>query len=232
LSLVRFEKIPAKVQDLDQLIRWQVRKAAPFKIEDAQVSWVPGVALPEGGREYVVTVARRDIIESYERACEAAGAYPGIVDLATVNLINAVLGTDGRGAPVSDWLLVHIAADYSTMAVVRGSIVISFRTRPSEKDDDLADLVHQTAMYYQDRLQGAGFARVLLAGGAGVRVAADLDQVRQTIEDRLTAPVSTVDPRAAVTIADRISAAPALLDMLTPLVGLLLRDRKAAMVPA
>ena len=42
LSLVRFEKVPAKVEDLDQLIRWQVRKAAPFKIEDAQVSWVPG----------------------------------------------------------------------------------------------------------------------------------------------------------------------------------------------
>src|SRR6478609_1852571 len=43
LSLVRFEKIPAKAQDLDQLIRWQVRKAAPFKIEDAQVSWIPGI---------------------------------------------------------------------------------------------------------------------------------------------------------------------------------------------
>ena len=27
-----------KAQDLDQLIRWQVRKAAPFRIEDAQVS--------------------------------------------------------------------------------------------------------------------------------------------------------------------------------------------------
>ena len=39
---VRFEKIPAKAQDLDQLIRWQMRKAAPFKIEDAQVSLGPG----------------------------------------------------------------------------------------------------------------------------------------------------------------------------------------------
>ena len=156
LSLVRFEKIPAKAQDLDQLIRWQVRKAAPFKIEDAQVSWVPGIAPPEGGREYVVTVARRDIIESYERACEAAGAYPGIVDLATVNLINAVLAIDGRGGPATDWLLVHLAADYSTMAVVRGATVISFRTRASEKDDDLADLVHQTAMYHEDRLAAEG----------------------------------------------------------------------------
>ncbi len=62
VSLIRFEKVPAKVQDLDQLIRWQVRKAAPFRIEDAQVSWVPGVALDGGGREFVVTVARKDLI--------------------------------------------------------------------------------------------------------------------------------------------------------------------------
>ena len=106
LSLVRFEKVPAKVEDLDQLIRWQVRKAAPFKIEDAQVSWVPGIVPPEGGGEFIVTVARRDIIESYERACEAAGAYPGIVDLATVNLINAVLASEGRTAPPSDWFVL------------------------------------------------------------------------------------------------------------------------------
>ena len=98
-SLMRFEKVPAKAQDLDQLIRWQVRKAAPFKIEDAQLAWLPGVALPDGGREYLVTVARRDVIESYERACEAAGAHPGIVDLASVNLVNAVLAPHGaRGA--------------------------------------------------------------------------------------------------------------------------------------
>ena len=84
-------------RELDQRIRWQVRKAAPFKIEDAQVLDAEDRAA-EGGRESVVTVARRDIIESYERACEAAGAYPGIVDLATVNLVMPVLATDGRAA--------------------------------------------------------------------------------------------------------------------------------------
>ncbi len=31
VSLVRFEKVPARAQDLDQLIRWQVRKAAPVR---------------------------------------------------------------------------------------------------------------------------------------------------------------------------------------------------------
>jgi len=226
LSLIRFEKIPAKVQDLDQLIRWQVRKAAPFKIEDAQVSWVPGIVPPEGGREYIVTVARRDIIQSYERACEAAGAYPGIVDLATVNLINAVLGTDTRATPATDWLLVHVAADYSTMAVIRESQVIFFRTRASDKDDDLADLVHQTAMYHEDRLGGGGFARVVLAG-ASLRGPEVADLLRRELEGRLGTRVEALDFRGAVALRDRIAAAPELLDSLAPAIGLILRERVA-----
>ena len=226
LSLVRFEKVPAKTEDLDQLIRWQVRKAAPFKIEDAQVSWVPGIAPPEGGREFVVTVARRDVIESYERACEAAGAYPGIVDLATINLVNAVLASDGRAAPSADWLLVHIAADYSTMAVVRGSDVIFFRTRPAEKDYDLADLVHQTAMYHEDRLGGGGFARVVLAG-ASLRGADVVDRLRRELEGRLGVRVDPLDFRGAVAMRDRIAVAPELLDSLAPAIGLILREQVA-----
>ena len=91
VSLVRFEKVPAKAQDLDQLIRWQKRKAVPFKIEEAQVAWAPGVSLPGGGREFLVTAARRDIIESYEHACNEAGVQAGIVDLATFNIVNSAL---------------------------------------------------------------------------------------------------------------------------------------------
>jgi Tfp pilus assembly PilM family ATPase len=226
LSLVRFEKVPARLQDLDQLIRWQVRKAAPFKIEDAQVSWVPGAAIPGGGREYAVTVARRDIIQSYERACEAAGAYPGIVDLATVNLINAVLAMEARGAGATDWLLVHVAGDYSTMAVVRGADVIFFRTRQSEKDDDLADLVHQTAMYHEDRLGGGGFSRVVLAG-ASLRGPEAADRLRRELEARLGTRVEALDFRGAVALRDRIAAAPELLDSLAPAIGLILRERVA-----
>jgi Tfp pilus assembly PilM family ATPase len=226
LSLIRFEKIPQRVQDLDQLIRWQVRKAAPFKIEEAQVAWVPGLPLADGGREYVVTVARRDIIESYERACEAAGAYPGIVDLATVNLMNAVLGADPRTAQSGDWLLVHVAPEYSTMAVVRGADVIFFRTRPPEREDDLADLVHQTAMYHEDRLGGGGFSRVVLAG-ASLLGADGAERLRRDLEARIGTRVEALDFRGAVALRDRIAAAPELLDSLAPAIGVILRERVA-----
>lgn len=226
LSLLRFEKIPQKVQDLDQLIRWQVRKTVPFKVEEAQVAWVPGIPLPDGGREYVVTVARRDIIESYERACEAAGAYAGIVDLATMNLINAVIGAESRPAQTTDWLLVHVAADYNTMAVVRGADVIFFRTRPWEREDDLADLVHQTAMYHEDRLGGGGFSRVVLAG-ASLRGPDAAERLRRELEGRIATKVEALDFRGAVALRDRIAAAPELLDSLAPAIGVILRERVA-----
>src|SRR4051812_11540682 len=37
VSLVRFENVPARSSDLDQLVRWQVRKTAPFPIDEALV---------------------------------------------------------------------------------------------------------------------------------------------------------------------------------------------------
>src|SRR5262245_13570542 len=53
VSLVKFERVPPRRQDLDQLVRWQVRKTAPFAIEAAQVSYVPG-ARAEDGQEFIV----------------------------------------------------------------------------------------------------------------------------------------------------------------------------------
>jgi type IV pilus assembly protein PilM len=228
VSLIRFEKIPAKQQDLEQLIRWQVRKAAPFRIEDAQVSWQEASALPGGGREYLVTVARRDVIHSYERACDAAGVHAGLVDIASLNQVNAVLAT----RPFSgDWLLVNIAADYSTLAVVRDDHVIFFRNRSTGGIGDLPDLVHQTAMYHEDRLGGGGFRKLVLAG-ASVIGADEADRFRRLIEERIGMMVEPIDFRPTVELRDRIAASPELLDMLAPAIGVLLRDRISRRSPS
>lgn len=221
VSLVRFEKVPSRAQDLDQLIRWQVRKSAPFAIEEAQITYLPGIAAADG-QEFVVSLARRSVVEEYEALCAEAGAHAGIVDLSTFNVINAVLA--GANAPGADWLLVHVAADSASIAIVRGPHVIFFRNRAADTDGSLADLVHQSAMYYEDRLEGAGFTRVILAGSAS----GDADAVRRSLEERLTVRVETIDPRDAASLSDRIAAAPPLLDALAPLVGLLLRDRREA----
>ncbi|HET7696767.1 MAG TPA: pilus assembly protein PilM [Vicinamibacterales bacterium] len=218
VSLLRFEKVPSQ-NDLDQLIRWQMRKAAPFKPEEAQLSWAPAAALPGGGREYLVTLARRDIVESYMRVCADAGAEAGVVDLASLNLVNAAIASvaDASG----DWLVVHVAPDYATLAIVRNKDLIFFRTRPStgsgrpealeggqlEGEADLADVVHQTKMYYEDRLEGARFARVVLSGAAA-RGADGGERLRRSLEERLgvkVAPVDALAPAAGVVLRERVA---------------------------
>ena len=230
VSLLRFEKVPERPRDLDELIRWQVRKAAPFRIEDAQLTYLAGHKLADGSTEFLVVMARKDIVREYEAACEEAGAHAGIVDLATFNVINSVLAT--AQPPSDDWLLVHVTQEDATMAILRGAQLVFFRNRATEGEAGLADMVHQTAMYYEDRLSGAGFARVILSGGGGPgsttgTAAHDADYLRRALEQRLAAKVDPVDPRTAVTLADRISPNTELLDALAPLVGLLARDRAA-----
>jgi type IV pilus assembly protein PilM len=220
VSLVRFDKVPPRASDLDQMVRWQVRKAAPFRLEDAQISWQPALALG-GGREYVVTQARRDVIESYERACDEAGAHAGIIDLASFSQINAVLA---GGAIAGDWLLLHIASEYATLAVVRAGDLVFFRNRNTLGEAELADLVHQTAMYHEDRLGGGGFSRVVLAG-ASVVGADHAEHLRRLLEERSGTRVEPIDFRAAASMRDRIAAGPELLDALAPCVGALLRER-------
>ena len=224
VSLLRFEKIPA-ANDLDQLIHWQMRKAAPFKHEEGQLSWVPAAPIAEGGREYLVTLARRDVVESYMQACSDAGAAAGVVDLASLNLVNAAIA-GGDASSSGDWLVVHIAPDYATLAIVRNRDLIFFRNRQLETEADLADVVHQTAMYHEDRLGGGRFGRVVLSGASN-RGGDTGERLRRALEERLGIKVETLDFRGSAAMRDRISAGPDLLDSLAPAVGVILRERVA-----
>jgi Tfp pilus assembly PilM family ATPase len=226
VSMLRFEKLP-KAQDFEQLVRWQIRKSIPFRVEDAQVTWTDGADIQSGGREVLVLASRRDIVQSYERACDVASIHAGIVDVASLNLVNAVLATvpSATSAPSSEaWLLVHAEPEFATLIVVRGGRVIFYRNRPSEAGaTDMGDLVHQTAMYFEDRLGGGAFARVYVAGASSYGPEADL--LRRQIEERLGVRVNPLDVRGGVAFRDRIAAGPELLDAIAPAVGVLLRDR-------
>jgi type IV pilus assembly protein PilM len=161
VSFVRFKDVPSRAADLDELVKFQIRKAAPFRVEDSQVSYAAGDRSAEG-QEYVVVQARRDIVAEYEQVCQAAGAVAGVVDLSTFSLAQCALRT--TSGLTGDWLLIHGAADGATIAIYRGRHAVFFRRRGADGDAHLGELVHQTAMYYQDRLGGGRLARVLVGG--------------------------------------------------------------------
>jgi Tfp pilus assembly PilM family ATPase len=157
------------------------------------------------------------VIEEYEAVCARAGLHAGIVDLATFNLINAVLAS---GAPDGDWMLVHATPGDASIAIVRHGDIVFFRNKATALDESVEDMIHQTAMYHEDRLGGGRFARVVVSGlSAGTS-----SEVRRNIETRFGVPVETVDPRAAASLRDRIGAAPDLLESLAAPVGALVRE--------
>jgi type IV pilus assembly protein PilM len=222
VSLLPFEQLPAKAQDVDQLIRWKLKKSTPFPIEEAQVSWFIAHRT-NAGPVIAATVARRDVVNQYEAVATGAGLHAGIVDLASFNVMNAVIGAGA--APASDWLLVTMAPEATTLAIGRGDNLMFYRHRPAVEDEGLGALVHQTAMFHEDRLGGTRFSRVWLCG-AGVGPSAD--QARREIRESLGVAVEVVDVRAASEIGSRINASTDVLDALAAPVGVLLRDRKAA----
>lgn len=221
VSLVRFEHPPGRRDDLDAMLRWQVRKSTPFPMEDALTTWAPGASSSDGS-EFIVVVARREVVREYEGACEDAGIHAGLVDLSTFGLVNLFLGSDVSAS--GDWLVVHMRPEYSSIVILRRADVIFFRNRAEEEEDALADVVHQTAMYYQDRLEGRGFSRILLGGKTQVPGAVDL--ARRNLEEHMGARVEPVDPTHEAALSPRIEATPALMATLSPLVGLLLRTRR------
>ncbi len=187
VSLIPLEVVPAKPADLEQLIRWHVKKATPFPIEDGVLSFVAGGA-GSGGTTFTAVVASRAVVMEYERVADAIGADPGVVDVASLSVINSVIASGT--APEGDWLLVCLASDSTTIAILRGPALLFHRHRATAEDEPLSALVHQTAMYYEDRLGGSQFQRVILSGGANDTVR---DLAKREIGDRLQTPVQTLE---------------------------------------
>jgi Tfp pilus assembly PilM family ATPase len=220
VALVPFEHVPTRRRELDELLRWQLRRTMPFSIDEAVVTHFPA-STTDQGTIIAAVVARRDVVAQYEAVLSSIGIHAGLVDLASFNVMNAVVAAGGEVE--GDWLLVHLAAGAATLAILRGRALMFYRHRPALDEESIGALVHQTAMYHEDRLGGGSFARVWLCGSGTAA-----EDARQEIGRRLGLPAETVDVRSAATWRDTGAPAGDGLDALAAPIGLLVRDRDAA----
>ena len=112
---------------------------------------------------------------------------------------------------------------------MRGAALMFYRLRAAEDDEPLSALVHQTAMYHEDRMGGGVFSRVVLCGAAQAEGGAD--RVRQSLTARLGLPAEGIDTRTTTLVRDKLAGTPDMPDMLDALaapLGLLLRERLVA----
>ncbi|MBM63796.1 MAG: hypothetical protein CL484_12690 [Acidobacteria bacterium] len=220
VSQVSLEEVPLRAAELDELLRWKLGKVAPFRMEDAQVAYDEGSVTEMGGREYTVSIVRRDILEDYEATCVRAGVHPGVVDLSGFSVINAILSAGPT--LLGDWLLVYVACGYCSVAVMQGDRLVLFRNKMSRGVDGLLDLVHQTSMYYQDRIAGRGLNQVYLVMGTSALKDETRETVRSALETDLGLKVGFIElSLKGLQTAGLAGSA----DLVAAPIGLLLRDQ-------
>ena len=216
VSLVKFDHTPTRRDDLDQLIRWQVKKSTPFPIEDACVTHSAGA---QG--EFVVVAARREIIREYEGVCEEAGIEAGLVDLADRRRQSVPqLGTcrDRRLARRSHAPGIYVDRDPAP----RGHDLLQEPGRGDEESCRTSctrrRCTTRTAWAAKDSPESA--RRPRKAHGA-------VDMARRDLEEHMGTVVEPIDPTRGASLTDRIQPTPELMATLSPLVGMLLRGAKA-----
>jgi type IV pilus assembly protein PilM len=160
--IVDFDSLPSKIQEVLPIVRFRLRKLAPFDVDDAAVSY----QIMKQERDLtrvLITVMPADVRAEYEGTVRAAGYEPGVVLPSTL----ASLAT----LPSGDSALVINRNDLSlTTAITNGNELLLHRTlelsaNQALQRDDLAQAVSVAAAYFEDTLQTT--PRVLYYAGAG-----------------------------------------------------------------
>jgi type IV pilus assembly protein PilM len=175
VSLLTLPERPPSRKQLEQIIRFKVRRAVPFRLDEAALSYQVLNAGADG-LLVLVSIARRSLVEHYERALAAIGSRVGLVDICTPNLLNLcraeIAAANAAGGDVA---LLNWAEPYFTLVIVRASRLIFFRckTYMTGEDDPLqlqGLLIREIAgsfSYYQEKLAGDAIRTMLVRSSKG-----------------------------------------------------------------
>lgn len=220
-SIVALPERPRGRRQLEDLLRFKLRRSVPFRLEDAVVSSWP---LPGDGPgiELLVAVMLRSVVEQYESAFEAIGARPGLVDLCTPSLFNLLRPEIDRASSAGDVAVLNVARSYFTLLIVRGERVVFFRCKSYAVGDDahdarLAGMTRElvtSLSYYEEKLSGGGIGTVFVRN-----VGRPVDELAPVLE-RLGGPaVRAIDALSFVEAGEAAGLDPIEAQTLAPALG-------------
>lgn len=171
VAILELETLPKSRREVLELVRFRLRKTVPFRIDEAQVDFVPLGGSPQAGKVRLLTaVASRPVLEQYQAVVEALGAQAGLVTLSSLALAERCLPPSPPAGEISDILLANVTPHGLTLSVFRGGEMLLFRSKnlpaPHEASAEERRLAARrewqaTVAYYQERLAGRGFARAI-----------------------------------------------------------------------
>jgi hypothetical protein len=228
ISLLTLPERPASARDLEELVRARMRRAVPFRLEDARLSFQ---VLAGEGREVsvLVVLVRRALVEGLERAVESIGGRVGLVDVATCNLINLCHARiEEASRDGADVALFNDASRYFSLVIFRGGRLIFFRCKTlgeeGEAEAPNGELTREIAgslSYYREKLDGKGIGMLFARAVHGAPPA--LVHALAVAEPQRIVPI---DPLAVLDAGHTSALGPELAQRLAPAIGAAIGRRR------
>jgi type IV pilus assembly protein PilM len=162
VAVLDFESFPKETEEQLALVRFRMKKAVPFDVDAAAVSF--DVQRSSGKKvEVVVAAAAQEIVARYEAPFRAAGFSPGYLTTATLAMLDLL-------PPAGLNVALKLCERVMSVAVCRGRDLKLVRSVeiPDLTLDDVMAVLYPTLAYAEDEL-GQKADRILACGlGSGL----------------------------------------------------------------
>jgi len=209
VSIVTLPERPPSRKQLLEVLRFKLRRAVPFRMEEATLAYQVLPASGAEGVDVLVAVMLKSVVEQYEQPILAAGARAGLVELCTSSLFNLLrkrMIATGSGA--SDVALLNCVGSYFTLLIARQGRPIFFRCKSFTPHAEeaagngmIARELASSLSYYQEKLGGAGIATTWVRS-----TARPLDELQAILakvgleRTEIVEPKALVEPKAGITL--------------------------------
>jgi type IV pilus assembly protein PilM len=144
IAVLDFDGFPADAKEQDALIRFRLKRAVPFDVESAALSYWAQTSSHKH-IDVVVVVASLEIVSRYEAPFRAAGMNPGLI---TASSLAALELAPEAGlsvlAKLTGRVLTVLVRDKTTLKLAR------CLEMPSSEFEDIAAVLAPTLVYVED----------------------------------------------------------------------------------
>lgn len=222
ISLLSLTEWPPSRRQLEQIIRFKMRRAVPFRLDEASLAYQL-LESESKGVSVLVVLIRRSLLEHYEHALEAIGARVGMVDLCTPNLLNlcrAKLETAAKAG--GDVALLNCATHYFSLVIMRKGRLIFFRCKTyaaGEQDAGTSNgmLARETASslsYYHEKLAGEKIGTLLVRS-----VHQSFDDIAGWLAGSAVERIEAIEAAESVELANGAHLDPGVAQLIAPALG-------------
>lgn len=187
--ILDFDSLPSKLQDALPIVRFRLRKLAPFEVDHAAVSYQI-IRQSQSQTRALVTLMPAPVRAEYENAVRSAGYEPGVV-LPSMLASLAALGSSDAA------LVVNRGGHTLTTAITHGDELLLHRTLElpagyAAQRAELAQMVSVASAYFEDTMNHAPTVLYYNGPGGAEEFAAALGpEIEATLKVRDLAPLPT-----------------------------------------